>query len=132
MATMTHPSTMMPARRFHRASAATERQASVRVSDVSEMKGSLFYAIGVCVGILGVSLAAVLAPALGPPSEEAAALMQAKQVQAGAQEYLAMHPEDAIPTGDARAWGFFVPEAQNSSADGAMCPEYWVSPPSIC
>lgn len=128
MATMTHPSTTMPGTRKYQlpSAAATKPLSTV---DVSEMKGSLLYAIGVCVGILGISLATVLMPALGPPSEEAAALIHAKQVQASAQEYLVLHPEAAIPAGDERAWGFFVPEA---STDDARCPEYWVGSPGIC
>lgn len=127
MATMTHPSTMMPrARNLHRAPAATNIQA-----EVGEMKGSLLYSIGMTIGILGVSLASVLMPAFGPPSAEASALIEAQEVQAAAHSWVVMHPEDAVPTGDARAWGFVDPNGA-SSADDASCAQYWAGSLSAC
>jgi hypothetical protein len=95
------------------------------------MKGSLLYAIGVCVGILSVSLATVLMPAFGPPSAEASALIEAQQVQAAAHNWVVMHPEDAVPTGDPRAWGFADPNGA-ASADDAACAQYWAGSLSAC
>ena len=125
MATMTHHSISMPhARSHHRAPTATAQDIK---AEVGEMKGSILYAIGVCLGILGISLATVVVPAFGPPSAEAAALIEAKEVQALAHNWVVMHPEDAVPTGDARAWGFVDP-----NAEGSGCAQDWAGSPGAC
>ena len=127
MATMTHPM-MNPARGFHRSSAASDARAAV---SVDELRGSIMYGIGVCVGILGVALMTVLTPFLGPPAAEVAALNQAKETQALAQNWVLMHPEAAVPAGDARAWGFYDPNA-GSSGDGAPCSQFWAGSAGAC
>jgi len=126
MATMTHPMMTPAARSLHRASAVQDTRTNV---DIRDFKGSVLYAIGVCVGILGISLASVLAPAFGPPSEEAAALIQAQEVQRAAHSWVVMHPEDAVPTGDARAWGFYVPGSESS---GGSCAQSWAGSSGSC
>ena len=125
MATMTHPVMHPAARAFPRSGAASRAQTYV---SPDELKGSLMYGIGMCIAIVGVALMTVLAPALGPPSQEVAALNQAQEVQALAHNWVMMHPEDAVPTGDPRAWGFQDP---GGSADDA-CPQFWAASTDAC
>jgi len=115
------------ARGFHRSSAANNARATV---SPDELKGSIMYGIGVAVGILGVALMTVLAPFLGPPAAEVAALNQAKEVQGLAQSWVVMHPEAAVPTGDARAWGFYDPSAGGD--EQAPCSQYWAGSAGAC
>jgi hypothetical protein len=80
---------------------------------------SLMHGVAALGGILAVALFSVIAPMVGPPSEEASALIQAKETQALAQRWVVAHPEDAVPTGDPRAWGFVGAEEGASCADSA-------------
>jgi len=124
MAMMTHPMMNPAARGFHRSSAA-----NVRAVSADDFKGSLLYGIGMAVGIVGVALMTVLTPFLGPPAAEVAALNQAKEVQGLAQSWVVMHPEAAVPTGDARAWGFYDPSA---GGDEPACSQYWAGSAGAC
>jgi hypothetical protein len=94
-----------------------------------ELKGSMMYGIGVCLAILSVGLMSVITPFLGPPAAEVAALNQAQQTQALAHSWVAMHPEDAVPTGDPRAWGFYDPSAP---AESAPCAQFWADSTGAC
>jgi len=128
MATMTHPMMNPAARGFHRSGAANNIRATV-ASD--ELKGSIMYGVGMAIGIVGVALMTVLTPFLGPPAAEVAALNQAKEVQGLAQSWVVIHPEAAVPTGDARAWGLYDPSA-GSSADEPPCTQFWAGSAGAC
>lgn len=106
MATMTHTMHTPAARGLRWTSTAEERAYK---AELAEIKPSIWQGIGAAVGIVAVSLMAVLVPALGPPAEEVAALNQAQETQMLAQQWVASHPEAAIPVGDEQAWGFFGP-----------------------
>jgi len=81
-----------------------------RVNTLEAPKSSIWTGLAAYGAILAVGLFAVLAPALGPPNEQAQALLQAQEVQALAHSWVAAHPEDAPPTDDPRAWGFEGPQ----------------------
>jgi hypothetical protein len=91
------------------------RTASNEVKKVNTLevpKGSIWRGLAAYGAILAVGLFAVLAPVLGPPNEQAQAVLQAQEIQHLANSWVAAHPEDAPPTGDARAWGFEEPQGQ--------------------
>jgi hypothetical protein len=118
----------MPTARGLQWTTATKDERVAR-AELAEIKPSLWQGIGAAVGIVAVSLMAVLTPAFGPPAEEVAALNQAKETQMLAQGWIATHPEAAIPAGDERAWGFFVPGQGGDSSD---CSQMWAGSADAC
>jgi hypothetical protein len=82
-----------------------------RVDTLEMPKSSIWSGLAAYGAILAVGLFSVLAPALGPPNQEAQAVLEAREVQTLAHSWVAAHPADAPPTGDARAWGFQEPPA---------------------
>jgi hypothetical protein len=130
MSAMTHPMPMPFARSFFKASTAKNTRANV---EPEGMKSSVLQGISATFGILGIALASVLVPAFGPPSGEAAALMQAQEVQHLAQSWVAAHPEDAVPTGDPAAWGFAPPVSASASEDQPCAyMGLWTPPAGAC
>lgn len=98
------------------ARSASEKKA--KTAALEAPKSSLMHGIASLGALLGVALLAVIVPAAGPPSGEASQLIQAQEVQQLAHNWVAAHPEDAVPTGDPRAWGFEGPE-QGACASSA-------------